>query len=77
MILDDIAAATRKRVDNDISRVSLNEMKELAANSPDSNFAFKKALMGNGISLICEVKKASPSKGVIAEHFRAQTVYRY
>lgn len=69
MILDDIAAATRKRVDNDISRVSLNEIKELAANSPDSNFAFKKALMGNGISLICEVKKASPSKGVIAEHF--------
>lgn len=69
MILNDIAASTRKRVDNDIRKVSLKEMKELASNVPDSNFAFKKALSGKGISLICEVKKASPSKGIIAEHF--------
>lgn len=32
-------------------------------------FAFEKALRGNGISFICEVKRASPSKGVIAQDF--------
>lgn len=69
MILDDIAAATRIRVDKDISAISLSEMKKLAADADDSNFAFKKALEKKGISLICEVKKASPSKGIIAEHF--------
>ncbi len=69
MILDDIAAATRKRVDRDICKISLSEMKKLAENAPDSNFSFKKALQKNDVSLICEVKKASPSKGVIAEHF--------
>ena len=69
MILDDIAISTRKRVDKDIAKISLAQMKELALSSPDTDFAFKKALQKNGISLICEVKKASPSKGVIAEDF--------
>ncbi|MBP3543829.1 MAG: indole-3-glycerol phosphate synthase TrpC [Lachnospiraceae bacterium] len=32
-------------------------------------FPFKKALLGEGIHFICEVKKASPSKGLIAEEF--------
>lgn len=32
-------------------------------------FAFEKALKGSGISFICEVKKASPSKGIIAQDF--------
>jgi len=38
--------------------------------TPDwTDFAFEKALAGDGIHFICECKKASPSKGLIAEHF--------
>ncbi len=33
------------------------------------DFPFEKALKKEGISFICEVKKASPSKGIIAENF--------
>jgi len=55
MILDDIAAKTRIRVD-----------KAKAKHAP---FEFENALKKPGLSFICEVKKASPSKGIIAEHF--------
>lgn len=34
-----------------------------------NEFPFEKALAGKDISFICEVKKASPSKGIIAEDF--------
>ena len=36
---------------------------------PSGRFAFEKALSGPEIGFICEVKKASPSKGLIADHF--------
>jgi len=36
---------------------------------PFTSFAFEKALGKEGVSYICEVKKASPSKGIIAEDF--------
>ena len=36
---------------------------------PKGNFEFEKALQGDNLSFICEVKKASPSKGIIAETF--------
>ena len=36
---------------------------------PEGDFAFEKALLGDNISFICEVKKASPSKGLIDEDF--------
>lgn len=41
----------------------------LDSTSTCMGFRFKKALSAPGISFICEVKKASPSKGMIAEHF--------
>ncbi len=69
MILDDIAAATRIRVADEKNICPLGEMKKLAYDTADTDYAFYRALKRDGISLICEVKKASPSRGVIAGHF--------
>ena len=70
MILDEIAACTRLRMEEKKQRVPVAEVKA-RAESLDANtgFPFERALKQDGISFICEVKKASPSKGVIAEEF--------
>ena len=70
MILEEIAAKTRERIETEKRRRSLGEL-QAAVRDMDSNtgFPFEKALAKQGMSFICEVKKASPSKGVIAEHF--------
>lgn len=70
MILDEIAERTRQRVAEEKSAVPLSEMKNRAlAMDANTGFPFKKALGGDDISFICEVKRASPSKGMIAEDF--------
>jgi len=70
MILDEIAAKTRERIVECKAQLSLTELKKIAyAQDPNTGFPFEKALRKEGISFICEVKKASPAKGVIAEHF--------
>ena len=79
MILDDIAAKTKERVAEQKKRVPLEEMKRQAfdivaretnnGSSPYSKFPFRDNLAADGISFICEVKKASPSKGLIAPDF--------
>ena len=70
MILETIAEATRKRVAAEKEKCSLAEMKEKAtAMNPDTGFPFEQALKKPGMSFICEVKKASPSKGLIAPEF--------
>lgn len=70
MILEEIAAKTRERIEAEKCRLSLREL-QAAVRDMESNtgFPFEKALAKPGMSFICEVKKASPSKGVIAEHF--------
>lgn len=70
-ILERIAADKRIQVAQEKKRVSLEEMKEqaLATTGKLPSFAFEEALKQKEISFICEVKKASPSKGVIAEDF--------
>lgn len=85
MILDEIAEKTRERIQKRRQQVSEEELKEkaylLAGTEKERNggifpFPFEKALAREGISFICEVKKASPSKGVIAEEFPYREIAR-
>lgn len=69
MILDEIAAATRRRVAQLRKRKSLNDVRTAAEALPQLNRGFKERLARPGMNFITEVKKASPSKGLIAEEF--------
>lgn len=68
-ILDKLAKLAIERVETEKEIVSLEEMQSKAFAMPKKNFEFEKALRGEDIRFICEVKKASPSKGMIAEDF--------
>lgn len=68
-ILEEIASYAKLRVAEAKKQISLDEMAEKALAMPKGNFAFEKALSKPGLSFICECKKASPSKGIIAEEF--------
>ena len=70
MILEQIAMKTKERIRSAKEQLSLAEMRARAlAMDYNTGFPFEKALAGKGISFICEAKKASPSKGVIAVDF--------
>lgn len=70
MILEEIAKRTVERVAEEKAAVPLSEMKKRAeALDANTGFPFRKALSGDEISFICEVKRASPSKGLIAPDF--------
>ena len=70
-ILERIAADKRIQIAEEKKEISPEKMKELAlaAKSSLPDFIFEKTLEKEGMSFICEVKKASPSKGIIAEDF--------
>ncbi len=70
MILQQIADYTKERIALEKEKLSVSELKKRAYDlDKETGFPFEKALSKEGISFICEVKKASPSKGVIAEDF--------
>ncbi len=71
-ILDQLADHARKRVAADKNKTSLDMMRESAMlknSAAEEPFAFERALRKEGVSFICECKKASPSKGLIAPNF--------
>lgn len=69
-ILNEIAAKTRERVAQLKIQKPLEQIKKQAEDmNAATGFPFEKAIAGQGLSFICEVKKASPSKGIIAEEF--------
>ena len=71
-ILEEIAARTRERIAKEKSCISVSELEnriqEVNKNA-GQKITFLQALQKDGMSYICEVKKASPSKGLIAPAF--------
>ena len=68
-ILDELAEYAKMRVSEEKQKISLVNIKEMALSMPKGNFEFEKALKKDDIAFICECKKASPSKGIIADSF--------
>ena len=68
-ILDKIAERAKIRVAHYKEKISADELKQQALALPRGNFPFEVALRKEGLSFICECKKASPSKGLIAKEF--------
>ncbi len=69
-ILEEIVAKTKARVAQAKAYRPLGSLrKEAESMQADTAFPFEQALRGPGISFICEIKKASPSKGLIAPDF--------
>lgn len=68
-ILDQLGAYAKKRVAEAKKLTTLEELMDKAMALPENDFPFERALKKEGISFICECKKASPSKGIIADDY--------
>lgn len=70
MILSKIADAAKIRIKKQKEAIPFENIKKASLNMPlDTGFPFEKALDKKDIAFICEIKKASPSKGIIAGYF--------
>lgn len=68
-ILDQLADHARERTRQAKEKISPEEISRQALSLPKGTFAFENALKKPGLSFICECKKASPSRGLIAPDF--------
>ncbi|MDR3223379.1 MAG: indole-3-glycerol phosphate synthase TrpC [Methanobrevibacter sp.] len=71
MILDEIVKSCEERVRNKKIHLSFEDLKNKVDNKVDYNRdnSFEKSLKTKDLSFICEIKKASPSKGLICNDF--------
>lgn len=77
MILEEIVNSTRVRVERAKNSLSYDKLAEqveaiegaLRKTGKAHDYVFEKALNNNQVNFICEVKKASPSKGLITDDF--------
>lgn len=69
MILDELAEHARKRVKDAKALIGLEELKSDAKALPKGDLVFEKALGKKELTFICELKKASPSRGIIDPEF--------
>jgi indole-3-glycerol phosphate synthase len=69
MILTKLADSTRNRVEREKKQIPLEMVKEQALAMKKGDFSFEKVIAEGDISFICEVKRASPSKGMLVEEF--------
>ncbi|MDR3062843.1 MAG: indole-3-glycerol phosphate synthase TrpC [Methanobrevibacter sp.] len=78
MILDKIVEKKKERLKEDKSKISLNDLKnqlDLEKFQKTSHeYPFEEALKKNGLSIIAEIKKASPSKGLISKDFDPEKI---
>ena len=80
-ILDELSQYARVRVEQDKKKMSLRRLKEetdklMSGGASRESFIFENTLKKEGLSFICEVKKASPSKGIIDPEFRYLDIAR-
>ena len=68
-ILDTLADAAKERTAANKKIRSPRDIRRAAEDLPKGDFPFERALAGKDLAFICECKKASPSKGIIAEDF--------
>lgn len=70
MILDEIVVKRKEQLSREKARLSLEALKDYLAGRPEPEpFRLSKSLLAHEFNLIAEVKKASPSKGIIQENF--------
>lgn len=74
MILEKIVDKRKSQLEREIRNISRNDIRAMAKETNFENISFSKAIKQQNLSVICEVKKASPSKGLIKENFQPVSI---